>query len=68
MIISSGLAPPTPSMKLRTHPCEPDDALGRLKPNAEKVNETGTVTSEKVHLGEIAVIFGAAALPDGKPP
>jgi hypothetical protein len=37
-----------------------------LKPIAEKVNETGTITSEKVHLGEIAVTLGAAAVPEGE--
>jgi nucleoside-diphosphate kinase len=34
-----------------------------LQPTPEKLNETGTLVSERVHLGEIAVIPG----PDGRP-
>ena len=33
----------------------------------KKMNQTGTVVSERVHLGEIVVISGAAAWPDGRP-
>jgi hypothetical protein len=33
------------------------EACDRLKTIPAKVNETGTVTSERVHVGEIAVIF-----------
>jgi hypothetical protein len=53
-------------MKLRTHPVNVTGRAHPLKPIAEKVNETGTTTSEKVHLGEIAVTLGAAAVPEGE--
>jgi hypothetical protein len=46
--------------------CDPG-AFDRWKPIAEKLNETRTMLSETVHLGEIAVTLGAAAAPQGAP-
>jgi hypothetical protein len=40
------------------------EACGRLQPTPEKLNETGTLVSERVHLREIVVIPGCDGLPD----
>jgi hypothetical protein len=42
----------------RRAPSKTCEACGRLQPTREKVNETGTLVSEWVHVGEIVVIPG----------
>jgi len=43
------------------------EAFGRLKPMPEKLNKTGTLVSDRVHLREIVVIPGVDCLA-GDPP
>ena len=38
------------------------EAFGRLKPMPEKLNKTGTLVSDRVHLREIVVIPGVDCL------
>jgi hypothetical protein len=61
MVVSLGSALMAPSVKLlpRNAPCE---TFGRLQPTPEKVNETGTLVSERVHVREIVVISGLDCL------
>jgi hypothetical protein len=45
--IGEALSPVTPQTR---------ETLGQLKPSFEKLNETGTLVSDMVHIREIAVI------------
>jgi hypothetical protein len=54
MVVSSNSALTTPSVNCcRNALCE---TFGQLQPMPEKLNETGTLVSERVHVREIVVI------------
>jgi hypothetical protein len=63
MVVSSGSAPTAPSVKLPPQrPAKSRETFGRSKPIRKKLNETGTLVSEKVHVREIVVIPGSFGL------
>jgi hypothetical protein len=64
MVVSSGSALWRHHETAAPTPPKTCEAFGRLKPMPEKLNETGTLVSERVHLREIPVTPGLDCLAD----
>jgi hypothetical protein len=64
MVVSSSSASLAPSVKLLSGKVTSTaEAFEPSKPSLVKLNETATFVSERVHVGEIAVIRDVARLP-----